>query len=308
MSLTRRIAAVAVLLVVAVASGTTGFLLHSGGNIAAGTAQTATVATSVAATASSPTAIGVCGQLASLGALYSAALTAQAAGQFPTMLSCLTRIEMTDPNYKDTLFALGWALWNTGQSNAAIAAYRAYLKTHPTNGQAYVNLGYSLIKAGRCKEAIPPLIAALGLWPSNPAPAHNLVVCGDMKDVYAAALRAQYAGAYTYDLTMLNQIVATHPNFMDALFARAWALWNTGQREAAISEYRQYLKSHGRNAQAQLDLGYSLIVVRRCGEAIAPLQKTLKLQPGNAAARSNLSMCNSGQINLQPGGAAGPAF
>ncbi len=109
--------------------------------------------------------------------LYAAALQAQANADFSGDLLQLDEISRAKPDFKDTQFARGWALWNLGQPDAAISAYRSYLRTHPNNVQALLNLSYSLIKQKRCNEAVPPLKKILKIQPTDVAARQDLAVC-----------------------------------------------------------------------------------------------------------------------------------
>ncbi len=110
---------------------------------------------------------------------------------------------------------------------------------------------------------------------------------------YQAALHAQQLGDFADDLTVLRGLLAVSPNYKDAVFAEGWALWNTGQPEAAIAAYRAYLTSHPNNVQGQLNLGFSLAKLGRCSEAIGPLRTVLTLDPANAAAKHDLKVCGA---------------
>src|SRR5207253_5183288 len=108
---------------------------------------------------------------------YEAALDAQRVGDYSRSLTYLHAIEQRDPDYKETLFARGFALWKTGQPRAAILAYRAFLARHPDRFQAQFDLGYTLMTLGRCREAIGAFKKTLVLRP-NYAEVHlHLATC-----------------------------------------------------------------------------------------------------------------------------------
>jgi len=102
----------------------------------------------------------VCGDL---GDAYAAALHEQNSGNFAVALAFAQKIATAHPTYSNILFVEAWAQWNVGQHEQAIATYRAYLKLHPSNAQAQLNLGVALITLGRCGQAIPPLRTVLKL-------------------------------------------------------------------------------------------------------------------------------------------------
>ncbi len=110
--------------------------------------------------------------------LYRAAIGDQNAGDFSDDLVQLDEIARADPTYQQLLFARGWAEWNLGRRADAIADYRAYLRMHPDDAQAQLNLGYSFAVMNRCSEAIGPLRKALELRPSWQAARRDLAVCG----------------------------------------------------------------------------------------------------------------------------------
>lgn len=116
-----------------------------------------------------------------------------------------------------------------------------------------------------------------------------------VEDLYQAALRFQDAGGYADDLVLLNRIARINPDYRQTLFARGWAEWNLGQRNAAITDYQAYLRYHPDDAQGLLNLGYSLVELGRCKEAVSPLQQVLRLEPKNTAARHDLALCGAQQ-------------
>jgi Flp pilus assembly protein TadD len=227
----------------------------------------------------------------SLETLYQTGLNAQSPGHWSIAIDCATQIAKTNPGYKQTLYLEAWALWNTGQRSVAIDMYRAYLRLYPKDAQGWLNLGYSLIDSNDCKDAVASLNTVLGIQPANTSAVHDLMVCGDLDDAYAAALRANEMGNYAATLTLATEIAAAHPDLGNVLFLKAWAQWNLGQREQAVATYRLYLKGHPTDVQAQFNLGYGLIKMGKCSEAVAPLKKVLSLQPSNQAARTDLSVC-----------------
>jgi tetratricopeptide (TPR) repeat protein len=227
----------------------------------------------------------------SLEALYQTALSSQSPGHWDRAIACAEQDAKTNPGYKQLLFVEAWALWNSGRRIASIGVYRAYLQLHPEDAQGWLSLGYSLIVTKDCREAIPALDYVLRLKPANVAAVHNLVLCGDLADAYAAALHAENTGNFAAALAQAREVTVAHPDFRNILFLQAWAQWNLGQREPAIETYRIYLKSHSTDAQAQLNLGAALINVGRCSEAVASLQEVLKLELKNRAATYNLALC-----------------
>jgi len=147
--------------------------------------------------------------------------------------------------------------------------------------------------------AAHPSMRCVQIWRnfswSPPAWPFTFFRCVDVtaEEMYEAALGDQYTD-YSGELLQLNELARIDPHYKSEQFARGWAEWNLGQRDAAIVDYRAYLQYHPDDAQAQLNLGYSLIRMGRCREAIAPLRKVLQLQPTNAAASQDLAVCKAG--------------
>ena len=67
----------------------------------------------------------------------------------------------------DPAFAQAVALQQAGDREGAAAAYRAFLKEHPSNVEARSNLGVVLAQLGRYEEAIEAYRAALTVDPAQ---------------------------------------------------------------------------------------------------------------------------------------------
>lgn len=243
----------------------------------------------------------------SLETLYQTALGPQNPGHWDRAIACARQISKTNPGYKQTLFVEAWALWNSGQRSSATGVYRTYLQLHPGDAQGWLNLGYSLIVTNDCKDAALALDSVLRLKPMSVAAVHDLVLCGDLGDAYAAAMHEQNMGDSAAALAQAQEITAMHPDFRNILFLEAWAQWNLGSREPAIATYRIYLKNHPTDAQAQLNLDVALIKVGHCAAAIAFFQEVLKLEPKNSAATYDLALCGVKPSTRPAAGTQAPA-
>lgn len=76
----------------------------------------------------------------------------------------------------------------------------------------------------------------------------------------------------------------------DSSFARAAALQEAGDLEAAMSAYRQVLAQHPGNVEARSNLGVVLMRLGRYEEAIAEYEQALSHAAGNTTVRLNLGL------------------
>lgn len=142
------------------------------------------------------------------------------------------------------------ALEQQGDNSGAEAAWRAFLKTHPSNAEAYAHLGLLAARRQHYAEAIPLYRKALALDPEMPGLRLNLGLSlfksGDLKEaIQALTPLLKSAPPSSPDAQRLNTLIAM-------------AHYGLGEYAAAIP----YLKKV--TAADPGDLHYRLILAQSC--------------------------------------------
>jgi tetratricopeptide (TPR) repeat protein len=181
-----------------------------------------------------------------------------------------------NPVYKDARNNLGVALFAKGDLDGAIAQCRKALEINPAYEDAHDNLGLALFTKGDLEEAITHYKKALEIKPDY-AEAHNnlglaLFTKGDLEGAIA-----QY-----------REALETKPDYAEAHNNLGNALFSKGDLEKAIAQFRKALETKPDYADAHNDLGVALFSQARVEEAVAQFRKALDLKPDYLDARSNL--------------------
>ena len=232
-------------------------------------------------------------------------------------------------------FGLANVLAQSGDTAAAIAGYRHALELDPGYAPAHANLGTALLLTGRADEAVQPYEAAVRIDPS--APAHTHLANALAQTGKPAAAIAEYETALRLNPNLadahynLGELLVTErrgaeavPHFekvlqlepanpavqqkLAALRGEAppalppggataisaddhYHLANrlASQRPAeAIAHYREALRLNPGHAAAHTDLGKLLAESDRIPEATSHFEAAVRLSPANAAAHANL--------------------
>ncbi len=142
--------------------------------------------------------------------------------------------------------ALGLALSQKGQDNAALAQYQEALKLNPHYAEASYNLANALLKAGQTDEAMAQFQNAFKLDPGN-AKAHNNLGTALRKMGRTDEAIAQYREALEID-----------PTYTPAYYNLGNALFQKGQIDEAINEYEAALKTQPNNMMLQNNLAHAI--------------------------------------------------
>jgi tetratricopeptide (TPR) repeat protein len=156
-------------------------------------------------------------------------------------------------------FERGLLADRANQPILAARDYRFALALDTLNTDALNNLGFSLGKLGFFLEALPPLEKVTRLRPDFVLARNNL-----------AWVKSQVPGDN---------------------FKRAFVLQNTGRADSAVVIYRQLLTEAPNWVNAHYNLGYALLTMGNCREAVDQFEKTLQLNPDFTVARLHLSTC-----------------
>ncbi|WP_188260600.1 tetratricopeptide repeat protein [Azospirillum tabaci] len=195
------------------------------------------------------------------------------------------QILKSEPRNPDAWHLLGVLLSERGDHDSGIAAIRTALSIREAL-EYQLNLGSSLLDAGRVDEALDALMAALRLGPDR-ADIHfrlgNLFRLQRRPNESVAAYR---------------QAIALQPGFVEALNNLGSLFLEVGQTDAAIAAFTDAIQAAPANAESHCNLGYALDQQDRLGEAAATYRVALTFQPDFALAWSNLGNTLKGQGHL----------
>ncbi|MCE0497326.1 MAG: tetratricopeptide repeat protein [Methylacidiphilales bacterium] len=183
-----------------------------------------------------------------------------------------------NPNYDAALNNLGEALSHKGQVDEAIIEYQKALEINPNYDTAHYNLGNALMQKGRIDEAIDQDQIALKIDP-NDALAHN-----NLGNVLVQNGRLDEA------MVQFQKALEINPNNAGAHYNLGNILVNKGQVDEAINQYQKALEIDPNFADVYNGLGLLLFQRGRVDEAIERYQKALEIDPSYAEAHSNLGV------------------
>jgi tetratricopeptide (TPR) repeat protein len=178
-------------------------------------------------------------------------------------------------------------LHQSGQLQAAEAAYRQFLQDHPGDRDALNNLGILLRAQGRLNEA---LIVLQQLTAQNP----------DFPEAWNSYGRALTTAGQTVEaLAALNKALVLNPNLIAAHLNIAHAHEKIGDIDQATKALHRYLKVEPDNPEALARLGWYLYALGHGKDALQALNRSNDLAPDNADTLVNLAMVQEqlGQYN-----------
>jgi len=184
-----------------------------------------------------------------------------------------------EPGYVAAHNNLGHALEKLpGRLNDAIIQFKAALRLKPDDAEAHDNLGNALRAQGRTAEAIAQYKEALRLRPTDAEAHYNL----------GNALIAQ--GRTAEATAQYEEALRLRPNDADTRNNLGNILCAEGRTPEAIAQYEEALRLRPDDASLHLNLAIALLATpSRVNDAVTQLEVTLRLQPGNGAARQILS-------------------
>jgi tetratricopeptide (TPR) repeat protein len=171
----------------------------------------------------------------------------------------------TDPA---ALFHLGCTLFENGETDAAIEAYRRSLALAPGNAGTCYNLGNAFLTAGRAVEAVDSFLVCLRTAPGFGAAYVNL----------SEALRR--LGVLEDARWAAEQGVKHLPEVPEARIALANVLHDKAEYAAAAGIYRSILAHAPNRAGVLSNLGSTLHAMGRLPEALAAHDRAVALAPG----------------------------
>ncbi|MGD0813255.1 MAG: tetratricopeptide repeat protein [Verrucomicrobiota bacterium] len=173
-------------------------------------------------------------------------------------------------------YNLGWALFQKGKTEEAIAHYRKALEINAQSAEAHYNLATALLRTGRVDEAIDHFQRALQIRP-NDAEAHfNLGNALQQRGRMAEAI------AHYQEALELNPGDAKTQNNLGSV------LCQNGRADEAMDHFQKALEINPGYADPHNNLGNIFLQKGGVDEAIDHFQKALRINPGYAEAHNSL--------------------
>lgn len=164
--------------------------------------------------------------------------------------------------------------------------YSATLAKNPGAWMAHNNLGNALVGAGRAREAIPHLEAAVKLRPQSAEAENNLG--------YARLALREVTAAIGH----FERAQRLRPDYVYAYNNLGLALMNTGRPAEAEAQFQAALKLKPEYLEPHLNLGLLMGQTNRPAEAVKHFREAVRLQPQHPDAVFNLAIAltQSGQF------------
>lgn len=183
----------------------------------------------------------------------------------------------------DILLQLGLLQRRLGDSKAATAAFQTAAELTPNSGQAFYNLGVSLLEGGQPQAALAPLQTALSVEQTQGQVGGEvylaLATAYDQLGQNDAARRSADAARQQLD---------TRPLRLDALTISGRALYREGNYRGALIALRDVAKARPNDPQALLWVGLAYYQQGDYTEAANFYERAATLDPDNSDARLNL--------------------
>jgi len=151
------------------------------------------------------------------------------------------------------------------------------LAIDPNFAEAHNNLGYSLLQAGRVKEAYAHFQRALEINPKYAEAHNNLGNC------------LLHAGRVNEAIVHFQRALEINPNYAEAQNNLANSLFQAGRVKEAITYLQKALEIQPAFAEAHYNLGYVFYQEGQVNEAIVHYRKAIELQPQFTLALANLA-------------------
>jgi tetratricopeptide (TPR) repeat protein len=186
---------------------------------------------------------------------------------------------------------LGFALFQKGSVDEAIAHYQKALQIKPDYVDAHIDLGIALSQKGSVDEAMAYFQKALQIKPDYAKAHYNL------GNALLQKGRVDEAIAHYQTALQIN------PDAVVAHDKLGVALSQKGSVDEAIAHFQKALQINPDYAKAHCNLGSALLKKGRVDEAIVQYQKTLQIKPNYLEAQNNLAwvLATAPQASLRNG-------
>jgi predicted O-linked N-acetylglucosamine transferase (SPINDLY family) len=191
--------------------------------------------------------------------------------------------------YPDAMFgwkALGTILVKANQHQAALPFLLEAIRLSPSDAEAIHNLGFALLSLARIDEAVGCFKRALEISPDYVEAHINLGTA--YKDLNRLDEAMEHFG----------QALELSPDHPEAHCNRGVAFEDLGRLDEAVTDYRRALALQPVYPQAQNNLGNAYKNLGLLDEAVACYRQVLDIQPDLTATFSNLLLCLNYQTDV----------
>jgi len=181
------------------------------------------------------------------------------------------------PNDPVVQYNLGVTLGKQGRAREAIGHFEQALWLMPNSAEVHDGLAEALQQSGRFKEAIGQYEQALRIKPDDPV-AHNEL-----------GIALAQVGALDQAINHFEQALRIKPDFAEACNNLGLVLSQAGKLPEAISRYEQALRFRPDYAEAHNNLGNAFRDTGRLPEAIQHFEQALRINPDYVVAHGRLA-------------------
>ena len=175
----------------------------------------------------------------------------------------------------ETYFRRGYACYDLGLYDLAIANYDKAIQLEPDYTDAYINRGIAKIRLGQHFAAISDYDKAIQRKPDHAEAYYN-------RGVAKGALSEYFAAISDFD-----KAIQLKPDYANAYYNRGLARGSLGQHFAAISDYDKAIQLKPDYANAYYNRGLAKIRLDQHFAAISDFDKAIQLRPDYANAYGN---------------------
>ena len=188
----------------------------------------------------------------------------------------LLRARRLRPGDPETIFKGGEALRKAGRHDEAIATYREVLQIDPDFASAHIGLGAALLGLERHEEAFESLTHSLSLEldTETAATAH-----------YLAGRTLQGLNRNAEAMVHFERSLEHDPKQTRALDYLAHLRFGRKDYEGALELYRAHAALQPDNVTVLANIGVTLYFLDRHEEALASMERVLRLDPNHEMAR-----------------------
>lgn len=176
------------------------------------------------------------------------------------------------------LFADATRAHQHGHLPLAEQLYRRIVEAVPTHADALHMLGLACSQQGRHPEAVPWIIQARALQPSNP------IIHNNLGEVY------RRWGQFEQATACYQQAIALRPDFAEAHYNLANVYKAQTRYDDAAIHYQQAIALNPSHANSHYNLGNTRLEQQEFEQAIVCYRQAIALNPGLIDAHRNLGM------------------
>ena len=182
----------------------------------------------------------------------------------------------------ETYFRRGYACYDLGLYDLAIANYDKAIQLEPNDANAYNNRGLAKIRLGQHFAAISDYNKAIQLKPDHALAYRN-------RGIVKGKLGQHFAAISDY-----NKAIQLKPDYALAYSSRGTAKAGLGQYFAAISDYDKAIQLEPNDADVYNNRGIAKAELGQHFAAISDFDKVIQLKPDHALAYYNRGIAKAG--------------